>query len=160
MEVEIHPVPAEHKHVLRNIMQLYLYEFSVYDGQELDERGLYTYPYMEEYWEEPKRHPFLIRVDGKIAGFALVTVDDDAQEAHMSEFFVVRKHRRRGVGEMAARLVFARFPGRWIVTQLEENVPAQQFWRAVIHRYTDGNFKDIHLPERRRVVQEFLVEPT
>jgi predicted acetyltransferase len=56
-------------------------------------------------------------------------------------------------------MVFDRFPGRWIVTQLEENVPAQQFWRAVIHRYTRGNFEDRHLRERRRIVQEFAVQP-
>jgi predicted acetyltransferase len=147
--------------MLENVMQLYLYEFSVYDDLELDERGLYTYPYLKHYWEEPNRHPFLIRVDGRIAGFALVTVNTrgDGEEARLSEFFVVRKHWRRGVGETAARMVFDRFPGRWIVTQLEENVPAQQFWRAVIHRYTRGTVEDRHLRERRRIVREFAVQP-
>jgi hypothetical protein len=49
VEVEIHPVPLEDRGMLENVMQLYLYEFSVYDDLELDERGLYTYPYLKHY---------------------------------------------------------------------------------------------------------------
>ncbi len=34
--------------------------------------GLYDYMYLDHYWTEEGRHPFFIRVDGKLAGFALV----------------------------------------------------------------------------------------
>jgi predicted acetyltransferase len=53
-------------------MQLYLYDFSEMCGDDCDERGLFEYEYLPRYWIEPERHPFLIRVDGKLAGFALV----------------------------------------------------------------------------------------
>jgi predicted acetyltransferase len=50
----------------------------------------------------------------------------------MSEFFVMRKYRRGGVGREAARLVFALFPGAWQVRQLHGNDAATAFWRAVV----------------------------
>jgi predicted acetyltransferase len=75
----------------------------------------------------------------------------------IGEFFVLRCHRRRGVGTRAARMLFARFPGRWEVAELSWNVAAQRFWRPLIRRCAvDG------VIERRRrhgdlvfVVQHF-----
>jgi predicted acetyltransferase len=81
-----------------------------------------------------------------VAGFVLVrrgaetTNDPDTHE--VSEFFVLRRYRRRTVGEQVARQVFDRFPGRWEVTEMASNVDAQAFWRAVIGRYTGGRFED------------------
>ena len=39
----------------------------------------------------------------------------------MAEFFVMRKYRRHGIGIVAARELFARFPGDWQVRQLTAN---------------------------------------
>lgn len=161
MDVELLPIPTEGKDVLAHLLQLYMYDFSVYDGNELDENGLYTYPHLESYWDDPNRHPFLIRIGGRIAGFALVTENtgDDDETTRMSEFFVMQKYRRQGVGEAAACMAFDRFPGRWMVTELESNAPAQRFWRRVIDRYTGGSFEDRHLSDKKRVIQTFTVEP-
>jgi predicted acetyltransferase len=50
----------------------------------------------------------------------------------MSEFFVMRKYRRSGVGREAARRVFAMFPGIWQLRQVHGNDAATAFWRAVV----------------------------
>jgi predicted acetyltransferase len=50
----------------------------------------------------------------------------------MSEFFVMRKYRRGGVGTALAREVFARFPGEWQVRQMTSNPAATAFWRRAI----------------------------
>lgn len=50
----------------------------------------------------------------------------------MAEFFVVRKHRRSGVGRSAAAECFRRFPGRWQIHEIAANEAAIAFWRAVI----------------------------
>jgi predicted acetyltransferase len=50
----------------------------------------------------------------------------------MAEFFVMRKYRRGGVGVIAARAVFARFPGEWQVRELAANAGAVAFWRKAI----------------------------
>ena len=46
--------------------------------------------------------------------------------------FVLRKYRRAGIGTIAARALFARFPGRWQVRQLAMNAAATAFWRRAI----------------------------
>ena len=53
-------------------MELYLYDFSEFDGADVDAQARYGYPYLDRYWEEAGRSPFLIRVDGVLAGFVLV----------------------------------------------------------------------------------------
>jgi len=45
---------------------------------------------------------------------------------------VVRKYRRRGVCVLAARSVFARFPGPWHVHEVAGNHAAVAFWRTAI----------------------------
>lgn len=160
MNIELQPVSIDDKPVLRNLLELYRHDFSEFDGRDLGEHGLYGYTYLDHYWTEPGRHPFFIRVDTRLAGFALVRIlsHGDISETHMSEFFIVRKYRRKGVGEAAARLLFDRFPDhRWSVDQADCNIPAQQFWRGVIARYTGGTFVERHHDDQGKFVQEFLI---
>ena len=95
----------------------------------MDADGRYGYRLLDAYWTDPTRRPFLVRVDGHLAGFALVRTGDPHD---MAEFFVMRKYRRSGVGIDAARAVFARFPGPWQTRQQFENVGATKFWRQAI----------------------------
>ena len=50
----------------------------------------------------------------------------------MSEFFILRKHRRRGVGRQAAAAVFSQHPGTWEVAIARKNLQAISFWRGVV----------------------------
>jgi predicted acetyltransferase len=61
----------------------------------------------------------------------------------MAEFFVLRRYRRQGVGERAARAAFGRFPGPWEVRERAGNDAAIAFWRRVIHRHTAGRFQEV-----------------
>ena len=72
MEIEISLAPSTEKHILQNLMQYYLYEFSAIDGVDVDDKGMYSDPNLDRYWTEVKRYPFIVRVNGKLAGFALV----------------------------------------------------------------------------------------
>jgi len=78
---------------------------------------------------------------------------DDARE--ISEFFVLRKYRRRGVGRRAAVKVLEAFPGRWEVAEMEWNVEAQAFWRSVIGDYTRGTFDEFRA---RHGATDFVVQ--
>jgi predicted acetyltransferase len=151
MNVAIHPVACSDKSVLQNMLELYLYEFSVYENMDLNEHGLYGYEYLDHYWVEPGRFPFFIRVDGKLAGLVLVSRHAflPGNEQSISEFFVLRKYRRHGVGSQAARAIFDRFPGKWEVQQEQANEPAQHFWRQVIADYTGGNYNETLLDDER-----------
>jgi predicted acetyltransferase len=121
--------------LLRSLMQLYLHDLSAVEGWEVDEAGSFGDDDLDGCWTERRRHPFVIRVDGFVAGFAIVdegsdeTGDPDVFD--MAEFFVLRRWRRQGVGREAVRQLLARFPGRWEVRPFPGYVPGEQFWHRV-----------------------------
>ena len=84
------------------------------------------------YWSEPGRHPFLMKAEGKLAGFVLVKKGSEISRNEkvwdMAEFFVLRGYRRRGIGTRVAHEVWRRFPGLWEVRVMEANVSAHYFW--------------------------------
>ncbi|RPJ51430.1 MAG: GNAT family N-acetyltransferase [Chloroflexi bacterium] len=140
-------------------MHLYLYEFTEYTGEDPDEQGWFMDEYLPRYWVEPERYPFLVTVDGKWAGFVLVrrlSENGQAPVAHsIAEFFILKKYRRNGLGRQVAWQVFDRFPGRWVVEEIRENLPAQAFWRRIISEYTQGNFRETARADWDGPVQEF-----
>lgn len=143
MDVSLERVAYRDKDVLAQLLQLYLYDFTEFEPRELDDRGRFSYRYLEEYWAPAggeARHAFFIRADSSLAGFALVRVVNGVNV--MSEFFVMRAHRRAGVGSEAAKLVFTELPGDWLVHQIATNLPAQAFWRRVIGRFTNGQYTE------------------
>jgi predicted acetyltransferase len=142
------------REVVRNLMQLYLYEMSEFDGRPIDEQGLFPYSYLADYWREEGRTPLLARAGRSPAGFALVrehsVLDPEASGVRsVAEFFVLRQFRRLGIGRELAMEVFRRFPGRWEVSVAQANEAAKAFWRRVIGDYTAGRFVEIVLDDHR-----------
>jgi predicted acetyltransferase len=132
--------------VLDRLLQLYEYDFSEYGGVDVDPNGLFESVDTKTIWE-PHDHVFFIRIDNNLVGFAYVTRHDsyfDQGKTHnLSEFFVMRKYRRRGIGEQVACALFDRFPGRWEFGTLPGNLVAQAFWRRVLGRYTGGTHQEV-----------------
>ena len=157
MDISIEPMTIDAKPVLANLMELYIYDFSEFMGWDIGDDGRFGYRYLDAYWTEANRFPFLIRVNGKIAGFALVSViaDESPPVTSMSEFFVMRNYRRKGVGERAAKELFARFSGPWSVSQVLANLPAQRFWRRVITDVTQGEFTET--TDDAHIIQTFVM---
>lgn len=91
----IHPAREDDFNLLSRLLQLYLHDFSEHTGWDVDEHGLSHYAWLDAYREEPGRHAYVIRVEGRPAGFTLVR---EAERIHMAEFFVLRKHRRASAG--------------------------------------------------------------
>jgi predicted acetyltransferase len=158
--VTIEPVAYEEKGVLRRLLQLYLYDFSEIEPENvrMGADGEFPYRYLDHYWapdDGEERHAFFIRADGELAGFALVRIVNDTNV--MSEFFVMRRFRRTGVGMLAATEVLRRLPGNWIVQEVSPNVAAQAFWRRVIDAVTSGKFEEEQ--SARGVTQRFRMPP-
>ena len=159
MKIELRQARAHEVPVLRRLMQLYLYDFAAIDDWAISDEGLYgNTATIESFWSDPRMTSFFVRVDGVLAGFALVR--DGAYFAgdgtrDISEFFILRRHRRQGIGAEVARRVFDRFRGKWEVTQLTSNVDAQAFWRRVIGDYTGGRYEERPRPDGRGVMQRF-----
>lgn len=88
------------------------------------------YPYLNLYWIEPDRHPYLLRVGAAVVGLALVRRVEGVTE--MAEFYVEPQARRRGIGRAAAHRLFERHPGPWHVRSLPGSRAAERFWRSVV----------------------------
>jgi len=157
MKVELRKARAKDTPVLRRLMQLYLYDFAAIDGWTMHADGTYGDGH-EDYWTDPKRTSFLVYVDGALGGFVLIR--DWARFAgegtrEISEFFVLRRYRRQGVGGEAARQVFDMFPGKWELTQITSNTAAQVFWRQVIGEYTGGRYLEQPRPDGEGTMHRF-----
>ncbi len=149
MQIEIVSAKVEDKPVLEHLMELCLHDYSEFNGKDVNEHGLFDYPYLDHYWTEAERHPFLVQVEGKLAGFVLVRrleTEGDEPLWQMAEFFILRNYRRQGIGQEVAYRVFGCFEGRWEVNQEEGNLPAQQFWQQVIEDYQRKNYEAVFFP--------------
>jgi predicted acetyltransferase len=146
MRVEVVDAEPKEKRVLERLLQLYSYDFSEFTNDDVDAAGLFEEEQLDRWWSEAGRHPFLVRVDGQLAGLALVREQSaftgDTDVTDMVEFFIMRKYRRQGAGAAAATRLFDLFPGRWEVRQIAANTPAQAFWRKVIGDYTGGRYEE------------------
>ncbi|WP_148874048.1 GNAT family N-acetyltransferase [Serratia marcescens] len=89
------------------------------------------YPFLPLYWREIGRYPYLILSDRQTAGFALVRRLDSAT-VEMAEFYIKPEWRRIGLGQRAARALFAQHPGGWSLAVSQDNPRGLAFWRSAI----------------------------
>jgi predicted acetyltransferase len=132
---------AAEQPLIAGLLQFYSYDFSEMEAQgstrfEVDAQGRFeSDPYLQDYWRDENRWPLLIRVDERVAGFALINTHSHrggSVERNMAEFFVMRRHRRGGVGAEAVRQILAGHPGQWEVAVVARNAVAQSFWPRAI----------------------------
>ena len=142
--------------VLRNLLELYVHDLSEIFPIELGPEGRFGYDKLPLYWAEPAaHHAFLIKDGNNLAGFAFATrgspASEDPEDLDVAEFFVLRGHRRSGVGRQAAMALWDGLPGHWVVRVSEANRAALPFWSEVIRSYTSGDFVESAGPEGWRV---------
>ncbi len=150
--VKVNPDDEE---VLHNIIQLYIYEFTRFNKQiSLEADGKYKPFDLEKYWKGGGYHAFFIKINEELAGFAFMEEGHKGSPHVIEEFFVLRKFNGKGVGTIASQKLFSMFPGKWQIFQIENNYPAQAFWRKTIKEYTSNTFTERY-DEFRRSIQEF-----
>ena len=116
------------------MLELYQHDLSDIWDQDIDPHGEYGYV-LDRYWKDSDCWPYLFRVAGKLAGFALVDrrvriPDDDFwMEA------ILQKD-----GDSIAAVVLDKHHGRWQVGQMPGNLAARAFWRRLIGSYTRNGY--------------------
>jgi predicted acetyltransferase len=149
--------PADRQPIQR-MLELYQHDLSDIWDQDLDCHGEYGYA-LDRYWEMEGFHPFVATAESKYAGFALANqaVRVGTEGRWMDQFFVLKKYRRQGVGQLLAVSALSELPGRWEVGQMPQNHAAQAFWRRVIGELTGGRYKEyeVRTGEWQGVVQVF-----
>lgn len=145
MEVELLKVKIVEKQILSDLLDKYLAELSKHKDLKR------PYKYLDNYFSESNRHPFFIKVDRKIAGLALVNLQDplsDGNKQAISEFYVIPRYRNKGVGKTATCKIFDMFRGEWIIRELEKN-PVAIFWKKVVEEYTGGNYQEFEQNDKK-----------
>lgn len=145
-ELRIQQVDRAADAVLRNLFEHYMHDMAEWFGFDTREDGSYAYP-TEQLWDQGC-DVFLAFAELVPVGFAVVSDTGARADAESSrdlkEFFVVRRHRRDGIGEAFARHVWDQYPGSWLVRVYQGNQPALPFWRRVVGTYTGGKFRESH----------------
>lgn len=158
MPVELIRVKEQDKAVLANLVQFYCYDMSPVRGVEVDAHGQFPYRYVDHYFVETDRDVRFIRHDGALAGFVM-TRELPTAEREMAEFFVMRGHRRAGVGSDVAERIFSLHRTRWVVAFDNANAEAVRFWPSVVSRLSSGQVERRHIgpPEHRidRTILQF-----
>ncbi len=161
MNNELIPATPDDRAVLRQLYELYCYDFSELTGAAIGANGRFTPDNFLVDWWDGSFHPFLFKTDGCLSGLAFVgegsyTQPGVLQHYLMDEFFVLRAYRRRGVGAWFARQLFERFPGVWEIGQITKNTPATQFWRRILERnriqYSEVKVDNAHFQGRVQVL--------
>ena len=144
MNLEIISASIFDKPILRQMMELYLYDLSEFTNTDINEHGYFDYSYLDNYWVESNRYPFLIRVENKLAGFTLVHQNTYSpnKHYHLAEFFILRKYRKQGIGRRVAFYIFDLLCGGWEVYHPHTNLVAQKFWHNTIQEYTAGSYTE------------------
>ena len=73
---------------MMNLLEKYLYEFSQWEKTDVNDNGLYGYEYLDCYFEENNRYPYLIKVDEKIAAMPsyITRGEDDTHKINANAF--------------------------------------------------------------------------
>ena len=90
MVVTLREAKLGDRELVRRLLAEYLFEFDARVG---------PYPYLDAYWTESERQPFLVEADGNVVGLCLVRIRDNGW--NIAEFSVVPEQRRAGVGRAA-----------------------------------------------------------
>ncbi len=164
MKVELIKATDEDLPIVHNLIRYYVYDMSKLTGWDCTPQGTYGgCDGSREYWhpnhpdtptefrwsDNRKGYPYMISVNGKIAGFVLLQelCVDGKPLFDVGEIFVLGKFQRLGVGRQTAHKLFKMFRGSWRLRQLPENIPAVKFWRKVIGEFTNGNFKESQIDD-------------
>jgi predicted acetyltransferase len=147
--IEVIPARPEQEPILANLLEFYAHDFSEFHDLELGADGRFGYSSLPLYWAEPGKHPFLVEVDGKLAGLVLVKRGSEVSGIEnvwdVAEFFVLRAYRRRGIGTQIAHEVWRRFPGVWEVRVMESNTSARDFWAHSVSMLTGEAIQPIRV---------------
>ena len=146
MFFEIYEAKENDKQIIFNLMQIYFYELSFFEDEftnfKLLDTGLYAISkYVELYWKEENRHPYILKCDGNLAGFVLKKVNKQNKN-EIAEFFVLNKYRKLGAGRFMAKEMFKRYKGMWEIRTLLKNKRAQEFWRRIVKDASNGNYEE------------------
>jgi ribosomal protein S18 acetylase RimI-like enzyme len=124
LKVRLREATSKDRPQVERLLADYLFEF---DGRTE------PYPYLDAYWTEDRRLPFLIEAEDRPVGICLIRIRDGGWS--IAEFAVTPPHRLAGIGRAAVEALAerARAAGaRHLEAKIHpDNEQAFGFWSAV-----------------------------
>ena len=77
------------------------------------------------YWTQEERHPYILKYDGKLAGFVLERFNEDGMN-EIAEFFVLNKYRKHGAGTFMANEMLKKYNVETIESCIEHGASKEQ----------------------------------
>jgi len=143
MIIDILLAPFEKKHVIRHLLELYDHDMSEWEQTDVNEEGLFGYEYLDNYWTEEGRYPYLMTADGYYCGFALVrTAPEQGEYNSIAEFFIMRKYRNNGLARRLLEFVHECHPWIWRQSTHINNLVSQAMCRKVFNTLAVDGVKE------------------
>ena len=131
-----------------------LWPFYIYDlGRECRDVKSWEWPTdpdfvsddLTPYFKDAEKKAFLIKVNDELAGFVFINQLDVMPEIdfYLNDFFILAKFQNQGLGNRVAIEMFDQLKGRWAVGVIPKNIKALKFWRKIISKATDGNYREV-----------------
>ena len=119
---------------IESLMQFYNYDLSEWCPVEFSPSGLYALRPKGQYWAKKPVKPYVARVNGELAGFAVIDdeVQDPKSDFNLGYFFLGRRYRGGGTAKEMIRQLFSLHQGRWEVYFFASNIPSVRFWPNAI----------------------------
>jgi predicted acetyltransferase len=140
--------PGE-KALLSRLLQLYFFDSTPWSGEDIQEDGRYDCndDNLLSYSDSAGTYrAYILRVDGKPAGFALVE-DVEFEGKQISEFadlFVLPKYRRLGLASAATRKLVLDSERTWLFAVFRKDEQALRYWQSSFKRLP---FKSVRAAE-------------
>lgn len=148
------------KFIINNLYPLYLYDlaeirdtypnkYGVFEEDDTIETLEEQIPIFDIWWNKKGiLFPYLIKVDGLPAGFILVATPPyivDDSDFMISEMFIMRPFRSKGVGEYVVKTIFNKHSGTWMLftTPTDSNFKTIKFWRKTLSKCINNQFTEV-----------------
>jgi predicted acetyltransferase len=143
MIITIKPAALKDKPIIAALLQPYLeelYRFPDEHPDQKDNNDIYQYPYLDAYWQEEERFPYLFYSGNDVAGFALVRKVGDHWE--MAEIYVKPLFRRQGLAQKCVEDIFLKHPGKWEIGFNRHNTASRNLWKKLGDQLSNGTISE------------------
>ena len=149
------------KSKFEHLLDHYLSELKTHREFNVGATDSKTYRYLDAYWNEKGRHPFLFYLEDHLAGFSFIRDSESTESgcSQVAEFYIIPEKRLQGIGKKAVIEIFNLFQGNWELQIHSKNVTAIRFWEKCIKlraKY-EPSVSQITAPDGKRIQYNFTV---
>ena len=136
--VALRAIAPGEEEALARVFQLYCYDNAGWSGEALLADGRYDVcdAGLASYVHAAGHTAHWIEVDGELAGFYITepAIAGQLPVQEFSDFFILKKYRRRGVALEVVRRVLLGSAQTWLVATFRADAAARAFWRQAFAR--------------------------